>query len=74
MLSVNPTQLMKRIDTVSCDQMLALLKTTSQPSGVMSKQEERDVLFAQLFGIKAIVQSGLVVSQKPLKSSSGVAS
>lgn len=65
---------MKRIDTISCDQMFTLLKTTSQASGTISKQEERDILFAQLFGIKSIIQSGLIVSQKPLKSSSGVAS
>ena len=32
----------------------------------MTGQEERDVLFARLFGIAAVVQSGLLVRQKPL--------
>lgn len=35
----------------------------------MTGQEERDVLFAQLFGIMSIVQSGLVVRTKPLATS-----
>lgn len=36
----------------------------------MSGQEERDMLFARLFGLKCAMQSGLLFSQKPLKSSS----
>lgn len=36
----------------------------------MSGQEERDVLFARLFGITAVVRSGLLVRQKPLPSTS----
>ena len=35
----------------------------------MTGQEERDVLFAQLFGIMSIIQSGLVVRTKPLATS-----
>lgn len=35
----------------------------------MTGQEERDVMFAQLFGIMSIVQSGLVVRTKPLATS-----
>jgi len=35
----------------------------------MTGQEERDVLFARLFGITAIVQSGLLVRNKPLPTS-----
>lgn len=34
----------------------------------MSGQEERDVLFARLFGIAAVVRSGLLVRQTPLPS------
>lgn len=36
----------------------------------MSGQEERDVLFARLFGLKAIINSGLLFRVKPLSSSS----
>lgn len=36
----------------------------------MSGQEERDVLFARLFGIAAVVRSGLLVRQTPLPSTS----
>lgn len=36
----------------------------------MSGQEERDVLFARLFGIAAVVRSGLLVRQTPLPNTS----
>jgi DNA polymerase phi len=39
----------------------------------MSGQEERDVLFARLFGITAIIQSGLLVRTQPLPSSASAA-
>ena len=35
----------------------------------MSGQEERDVLFARLFGLTSIIQSGLLVRQTPLPTS-----
>ena len=35
----------------------------------MTGQEERDVLFARLFGLTAVIQSGLLVRQKPLPRS-----
>jgi DNA polymerase phi len=35
----------------------------------MKGQEERDVLFARLFGISSVIQSGLVVRAEPLPSS-----
>lgn len=35
----------------------------------MTGQEERDVLFARLFGLTAIIQSGLLVRLTPLPSS-----
>ncbi|EJD05959.1 uncharacterized protein FOMMEDRAFT_104342 [Fomitiporia mediterranea MF3/22] len=64
------TELLSRMDTISCEQILVLLKNASQTTGSMSGQEERDMLFARLFGLKAIVQSGVLLSQKPLRSSS----
>lgn len=39
----------------------------------MTGQEERDVLFARLFGFTAIVQSGLLVRTKPLPTSASSA-
>ena len=35
----------------------------------MKGQEERDILFARLFGISSVIQSGLAVRTKPLPSS-----
>jgi DNA polymerase phi len=32
----------------------------------MTGQEERDVLFARLFGLASVIQSGLLVRQRPL--------
>lgn len=40
----------------------------------MNGQEERDVLFARLFGITAVVQSGLLVRQKPVSNASSSSS
>ncbi|KAL5490426.1 POL5 [Sanghuangporus weigelae] len=64
------TEILSRIDTVTCEQILVLLWNASQTSGSMSGQEERDMLFARLFGLKCIVQSGLLFNQKPLRLSS----
>lgn len=35
----------------------------------MTGQEERDVLFARLFGLTAVIQSGLLVRDTPLRTS-----
>lgn len=35
----------------------------------MTGQEERDVLFARLFGLTSVIQSGLLVRQSPLPTS-----
>ncbi|KAI6036062.1 DNA polymerase phi-domain-containing protein [Pisolithus microcarpus] len=52
--SVALTELLSRINTVTCTQV---------------GQEERDVLFARLFGLTAVIRSGLLVRQTPLPSS-----
>jgi DNA polymerase phi len=39
----------------------------------MTGQEERDVLFARLFGLTAVIQSGLLVRSRPLQSSASSA-
>ncbi|KAJ7740748.1 DNA polymerase phi-domain-containing protein [Mycena maculata] len=60
------TELLSRLDTVTCSQILALLTDATKPQGSMTGQEERDVIFARLFGLTAIIQSGLIVRTKPL--------
>src|SRR6266540_4235643 len=62
-------QLLSRLDTVSCSQILDLIIDSTRHQGSMKGQEERDILFARLFGIMSIIQSGLVLRTKPLPSS-----
>ncbi|KAJ7632481.1 DNA polymerase phi-domain-containing protein [Roridomyces roridus] len=63
------TELLSRLDTVTCSQILALILDATKTQGSMTGQEERDVIFARLFGLTAIIQSGLIVRTKPLPSS-----
>ncbi|KAJ7083833.1 DNA polymerase phi-domain-containing protein [Mycena crocata] len=60
------TELLSRLDTVTCSQILALVVDATKPQGSMTGQEERDVIFARLFGLTSIIQSGLIVRTKPL--------
>ncbi|KAJ7273570.1 DNA polymerase phi-domain-containing protein [Mycena haematopus] len=60
------TELLSRLDTVTCSQILALVVDATKSQGSMTGQEERDVIFARLFGLTAIIQSGLIVRTKPL--------
>ncbi|TDL27573.1 hypothetical protein BD410DRAFT_762651 [Rickenella mellea] len=68
------TELLTHVDTVSCAQIIALIHTSCEPSGSMTGQEERDVLFARLFGLSVIIQSGLLVRKKPMPMSSAIPS
>ncbi|OBZ75369.1 DNA polymerase V, partial [Grifola frondosa] len=63
------TELLSRIDTVTCAQILALILDSSKTQGSMTGQEERDMLFARLFGITSVIQSGLLLRDAPLPSS-----
>ncbi|TRM61838.1 DNA polymerase phi-domain-containing protein [Schizophyllum amplum] len=63
------TELLSRIDTVTCAQITALIMDSSKPQGSVSGQEERDLLFARLFGFTSVIQSGLLTRTKPLPSS-----
>src|SRR5882762_10924141 len=50
---------------------------SSKTQGSMTGQEERDVLFARLFGLTSVIQSGLLVRQTtlpPYASTSSLAS
>ncbi|KAJ7751995.1 DNA polymerase phi-domain-containing protein [Mycena metata] len=60
------TELLSRLDTVTCSQILVLINDATKSQGSMTGQEERDVIFARLFGLTAIIQSGLIVRTKPL--------
>ncbi|KAI0373319.1 hypothetical protein BV20DRAFT_963165 [Pilatotrama ljubarskyi] len=68
------TELLSRIDTVTCAQIVQLILDSSKTQGSMTGQEERDVLFARLFGLTAVIQSGLLLRETTLPSSSTVAS
>lgn len=63
------TQLLSRIDTVTCSQIVSLIIDSSKTQGSMTGQEERDVYFARLFGLTTVIQSGLLVRTKPLATS-----
>ncbi|KAF9452265.1 hypothetical protein P691DRAFT_661308 [Macrolepiota fuliginosa MF-IS2] len=63
------TELLSRINTITCAQIVTLIMDSSKPQGSMTGQEERDVLFARLFGLMSVVQSDLVVRQGSLPAS-----
>ncbi|KAK1232279.1 DNA-directed DNA polymerase [Marasmius sp. AFHP31] len=67
--SVALTELLSRLDTVTCAQISSLLLETTKAQGSSTGQEERDVMFARLFGFASIIQSGLLVRQTPLATS-----
>lgn len=54
-------QLISRINSVTCAQIITLISDSTKAHGSMTGQEERDVLFARLFGFMSIIQSGLLV-------------
>ncbi|KAF8894690.1 hypothetical protein BD779DRAFT_1609359 [Infundibulicybe gibba] len=55
------TELLSRIATVTCTQIATMIVEGTKSQGSMTGQEERDVLFARLFGLMAVTQSGLLV-------------
>ncbi|KAI0654742.1 DNA polymerase phi-domain-containing protein [Cubamyces menziesii] len=67
------TELLSRIDTVTCSQIVKLIIESSKTQGSMTGQEERDMLFARLFGLTAVIQSGLLLRESTLPSSSTAA-
>lgn len=74
MLSVlPPPQLLARIDSVTCSQIVNLITDSAKPQGGMTGQEERDILFSLLFGLTAVIQSGLLVRTTPLSTSASSA-
>ena len=73
-VNISVPKLLSRIDTVTCSQIVQILLDSSKTQGSMTGQEERDVLFARLFGLTSVIQSGLLLRDKSLPSSSTVAS
>ncbi|KAG6845192.1 hypothetical protein H0H87_012749 [Tephrocybe sp. NHM501043] len=67
------TELLSRIETVTCSQIVTLIVDGTSTQGSMTGQEERDVLFARLFGLTAIIRSGLVVRAGSLPTSASSA-
>ncbi|OAX39198.1 hypothetical protein K503DRAFT_690102 [Rhizopogon vinicolor AM-OR11-026] len=67
--SVALTELLTRLDTITCAQIISIIVDGSKTQGSMTGQEERDVLFARLFGLSAVIHSGLLVRQTPLSTS-----
>ncbi|KAH9857639.1 DNA polymerase phi-domain-containing protein [Lenzites betulinus] len=68
------TELLSRVNTVTCSQITRIILESSQTQGSMTGQEERDVYFARLFGLTAVIQSGLLLRESTLPSSSTAAS
>ncbi|KAI0747681.1 DNA polymerase phi-domain-containing protein [Daedaleopsis nitida] len=68
------TELLTRLDSVTCSQIVQLVLDSSKTQGSMTGQEERDVLFARLFGLTSVIQSGLLLRDSTLPSSSTAAS
>lgn len=59
---------------MTCSQIVALILDTAKTHGSMTGQEERDVLFARLFGLTAVIQSGLLVRPTPSSTSASTSS
>lgn len=67
------TELLHRLDTVSANQIVELILSSSQTTGSMNGQEERDMLFARLFGLTAVIESGLIARETAPVHASGPA-
>lgn len=67
-------KLLSRLATVTCGQILKIVLDASKTQGSMTGQEERDNLFARLFGITSIIHSGLIARNGTLPTSSTSAS
>ncbi|KAK2460593.1 hypothetical protein APHAL10511_007063 [Amanita phalloides] len=63
------TGLLSRINTVTCTQIINLMLDGTKIQGSMTGQEERDMLFARLFGFTSVIQSGLLVRMGALPTS-----
>ncbi|WWC68679.1 uncharacterized protein I206_102613 [Kwoniella pini CBS 10737] len=60
--AVTLTELLSRIKTVTTTQVLSLLIRNSQYSKNMKGSDERDMMFARLFGLTSVIQSNSLFS------------
>ncbi|KAG9099782.1 hypothetical protein FRC06_004852 [Ceratobasidium sp. 370] len=67
--SVALTELLTRLNTVDAAGMISSILEASVTSGSMKGQEVRDTLFARLFGLTAVIQSGLLFRSSHLPTS-----
>ncbi|TFK72185.1 hypothetical protein BDN72DRAFT_792794 [Pluteus cervinus] len=67
------TELLSRIHTVTCSQVITLIVDGTKTQGSMTGQEERDMLFARLFGLTSVIKSGLVAREGSLPTSGSTA-
>jgi DNA polymerase phi len=58
---------------VTCSQIISLIVDASKPQGSITGQEERDLLFARLFGLTAVIRSGLIARSSSLSTSASSA-
>ncbi|KZO95720.1 hypothetical protein CALVIDRAFT_537706 [Calocera viscosa TUFC12733] len=59
------TELLERIPTISCAHVISLVLGTTQIGAGTSGAEQRDLLFARLFGLTAVIESGMLFRSQP---------
>ncbi|KAG9018922.1 DNA-directed DNA polymerase [Tulasnella sp. 427] len=64
------TELLSRLSVVTANQVITLVLDASEISVNVKGQQLRDLLFARLFGLNCVVQSGLLFKMDPLPTSS----
>ncbi|KAG8764681.1 DNA-directed DNA polymerase [Ceratobasidium sp. 428] len=67
--SVALTELLTRLNTVDAASTVSSILEASVTNGSMKGQEIRDTLFARLFGLTAVIQSGLLFRNSRLSTS-----
>ncbi|KAG8715114.1 DNA-directed DNA polymerase [Ceratobasidium sp. 394] len=67
--SVALTELLTRLNTIDAAGIISSILEASVTSGSMKGQEIRDTLFARLFGLTAVIQSGLLFRSSRLPTS-----
>ncbi|KAG9106129.1 DNA-directed DNA polymerase, partial [Ceratobasidium sp. 392] len=67
--SVALTELLTRLNTVDAAGIISSILEASVTNGSMKGQEVRDTLFARLFGLTAVIQSGLLFRNSHLPAS-----
>ncbi|PWN19959.1 hypothetical protein BCV69DRAFT_283492 [Microstroma glucosiphilum] len=57
------TELLAHLTSINASDVLILIIKHSSPSGKVSRSEQRNLLFARLFGIQALVRSGMLIER-----------